>query len=148
VARFVVVLLIACALLAGCGGADAPAPQPTPEGNPSLGRDKPDKGEILIRGDLTPASHGPYDLDGRYKVAFEQYAPEDPELDFTQQTSFVAMLDKEAEFERPDSIKLFETSRRAASKRVALHGRYFVDVSFGDFPYVVRFTPRDRAPAE
>ena len=112
------------------------------EADPALGRAEKRAGEIVIRGELSPASHGPYELDGRYKVAFEQYAPEDPNLDFTQQTSFVAMLNTEAEIERRDSIKLFETSRRRAAKRLEIHGRYFVDVSFGDFPYVVRLTPQ------
>jgi hypothetical protein len=142
VARLAVLLLLVSAVAAGCGDPATLDVQPTPQGDPRLGRAEPRPGEILIRGDLSPASHGPYDFDGRYKVAFEQYAPEDPELDFTQQTSFVAMLDTEAEIEGPDSIKLFETSRRGASKRLELNGRYFVDVSFGDFPYVIRFTPR------
>jgi hypothetical protein len=141
-ARLAVLILLGCAWAAGCGDADAPEPQPMPAGNPALGRDKPAKGEIVIRGDLSPASHGPYEFDGRYTVAFEQYAPEDPNIDFTQQTSFVAMLDKRAEIEGRDSVRLFKTSRRTATKRLELHGRYFVDVSFGDFPYVVRFTPR------
>ena len=78
----------------------------------------------------------------RHTVAFEQFAPEDENLDFRQQTSFVAMLDTEAEIERPDSVKLFKASRRTGKKRLEIHGSYFVDVSFGDFPYVIRFTPR------
>ena len=47
-------------------------------------------GEVIVRGDLSPASHGPYAFDGRYVVRFEQFAPEDPNLDFTAQTAFVA----------------------------------------------------------
>ena len=100
-------------------------------------------GEIVIRGELSPASHGPYEFDGRYVVAFEQTAPEDPDLDFSRQTSFVATLDTEAEIERRDSIKLFQASRRTGRKRIELHGRYYVDVSFGDFPYAIRFTPNN-----
>lgn len=140
--RLVVVVAVLAACAGGCGGDDVAAPTPTPAGDPALARKDPGAGEILIRGDLSPASHGPYDFDGPYTVAFEQFAPEDAKLDFRQQTSFVAMLDTEAEFERADSIKLFKESRRAGTKRVEIHGRYFVDVSFGDFPYVIRFTPR------
>ena len=95
----------------------------------------------MIRGELSPASHGPYEFDGRYRVAFEQYAPEDPKLDFSRQTSFVATLDVEAEIERRGSVKLFEISCRTGRRRLEIRGRYFVDVSFGDFPYVIRLTP-------
>ena len=52
------------------------------------------------------------------------------------------MLDTEAEIEGPGSIRLFKASRRTGEKRLEIHGRYFVDVSFGDFPYAIRFTPR------
>ena len=135
-------VLLAVLAVAGCGGADAPPAQRIPKSDPALARAKPADGEILVRGELSPASHGPYDFDGRYVVAFEQTAPEDPDLDFTRQTSFVAMLDKEAGFEGPGTVKLFSASRRTGRKRLELHGRYHVDVSFGDFPYAIRFTPR------
>ena len=52
-----------------------------------------------MRGDLSPASHGPYAFDGRYVARFEQFAPEDPNVDFTAQTAFVATLDRRAEEE-------------------------------------------------
>ena len=136
----VAVLAVACA---ACGGTDAPAPTPVPPGDPALAREAPATGEIVIKGELSPASHGPYDFDGRYTVAFEQTAPEDPDLDFTQQTSFVAVLDREAEIRAPDSIRLFKASRRTGRKRLEIHGRYFVDVAFGDFPYAIRFTPNN-----
>jgi hypothetical protein len=141
VRRTLLVIVLVCAWAAGCGGGDDPAPPPIPRGDPVLGRAEARRGEILIRGELTPASHGPYRLAGRYRVAFEQYAPEDPEVDFSQQTSFVATLDKRAEIEGRGSIRLFRTSRRAVAKQLELRGSYFVDVSFGDFPYVLRLTP-------
>jgi hypothetical protein len=50
-----------------------------------------------VRGDLSPASHGPYAFDGRYVVRFEQFAPEDPERRLHAQTAFVATLDRRAE---------------------------------------------------
>lgn len=140
--RLALPLLVLALCAPACGGNDAAAPTPTPDGDPALARKAPAKGEILIRGEFSPASHGPYDLDGEYVVAFEQFAPEDAKLDFRQQTSFVATLNREAEFETRDSIRLFKASRQAGRKRFELHGRYFVDVSWGDFPYVIRFTPR------
>jgi hypothetical protein len=96
---------------------------------------------VIVRGDLSPASHGPYAFDGRYVARFEQFAPEDPNVDFTDQTAFVAMLDRRSEEERAGSVKLFSTAARTGRKTVTLHGRLFVDVSFGDFPYAIRLTP-------
>lgn len=98
-------------------------------------------GEVIVRGEASPGSHGPFTFKGRYRVRFEQFAPEDPNVDFTAQTAFVAALDKHAEEDGPGSVRLFRTARRTSGKTVALHGRLFVDVSFGDFPYAIRFTP-------
>jgi len=138
-----VVLLAAIALLAGCGGgSDKPTPPPNPARAKVALLEAPKRpGEILIRGDLTPASHGPFSFDGTYVARFEQFAPEDPGMDFTGQTAFVATLDKRAEIEGPGSVNLFHAAQRTGRKRLALHGRYFVDVTFGDFPYAMRFTP-------
>ena len=141
-ARIPLLAVVAACAVAGCGGADAPPAPKIPKADPALAREDAGAGEIVIRGELSPASHGPYTFDGRYVVAFEQTAPEDPDLDFSRQTSFVATLDKEAEIQRRDSIRLFRASRRTGRRRIELHGRYYVDVSFGDFPYAIRFTPR------
>jgi hypothetical protein len=99
-------------------------------------------GEIVIRGDLTPDSHGPYDFNGDYTVRFEQYAPEDPNIDFTSATTFVTILDREKEIAADSSISLFKAAARRQTRRVRIHGRYYVDATFGDYPYVIRFTPR------
>ena len=139
--RALALLVLLAAWAGGCGGSDPPRPAPTPAADPRLAREAPAKGEIVIRGELSPASHGPYDFAGRYRVAFEQYAPEDPELDFSQHTSFVATLDRRAGIQDRESVELFKISRRTGRKRLAIRGRYFVGVSFGDFPYVIRFTP-------
>lgn len=141
VPRAIALVGLMAAWAVGCGGSDAPRPAPTPVADPSLAREAPGKREILIRGELSPASHGPYQFAGRYRVAFEQYAPEDLELDFTEQTSFEATLDRRAEIQDRESVRLFKVSRRTGRKRLAIRGRYFVGVSFGDFPYVIRFTP-------
>ena len=136
-------LLGAPALLAGCGSeAATPTKPPDPAKTKVALLQAPRRaGEIIVRGDLSPASHGPYEFDGRYLVRFEQVAPEDPTVDFTAQTAFVATLDRSAEQDGPGSVRLFHAARRTSRKTVSLHGRLFVDVSFGDFPYALRFTP-------
>ena len=136
-------LIAALVLLAGCGSeATKPSRPPDPAKTKVALLQAPKRpGEVLVRGDLSPASHGPYDFDGRYVARFEQFAPEDPNLDFTTQTAFVSTLDRNAEQDGPGSVKLFHAARRTGRKTLALHGRLFVDVSFGDFPYALRFTP-------
>jgi hypothetical protein len=131
-------------VLAGCGSA---ASKPTPPPDPAKAKvallQAPKRpGEVVVRGDLSPASHGPFTFDGRYVVRFEQFAPEDPNVDFAGQTAFVVDLDRHAETLEPGSIRLFRAARRTSRRTLTLHGRLFVDVSFGDFPYAIRFTPR------
>ena len=126
--------------VAGCGGTAAEPPRSTPA--PTQAAATPEvPGEIVVSGEASPASHGPYDFKGEYTVSFEQSAPEDPTLDFTTQTAFVADLNREAELPGSDSIKLFEAAKASDERTLKLDGRFYVDVSFGDFPYVVRFTP-------
>jgi hypothetical protein len=135
--------LAALAVLAGCGSDPAkPTPPPDPKTAKVALLQAPKRpGELIVRGDLSPASHGPYAFDGRYVVRFEQFAPEDPNVDFTAQTAFVATLDRRAEEEGAGTVKLFSTAARTGRTTVTLHRRLFVDVSFGDFPYAIRFTP-------
>ncbi len=135
------VLLLAA--LAGCGSAAAPRAKPPDPAKAKVALLQAPRraGEIIVRGDLSPASHGPYAFDGRYLVRFEQFAPEDPHVDFTAQTAFVAALDRRAEQDGPGSVRLFRAARRTGRRTLALHGRLFVDVSFGDFPYAIRITP-------
>jgi hypothetical protein len=141
--RRAVPLVAALLLLAGCGSeAATPTKPPDPaKAKVALLQAPKRAGEIIVRGDLTPASHGPYAFDGRYVVRFEQFAPEDPNVDFAAQTAFVAALDRTAEQDGPGSVTLFHAARRTGRRTVALHGKLFVDVSFGDFPYAIRFTP-------
>ena len=74
-------------------------------------------------------------------MRFEQIAPEDPGLDFTTQTAFVAALDHRAEQDGPGSVRLFRAAARTGRRTVTASGRFFVDVSFGDYPYAIRLTP-------
>jgi hypothetical protein len=131
------------AAVAGCGDSSA-ASSRAPEGvaalkgDPTLARAPKRAGELLLRADASPRTHGPVALDGRYVVRFEQYAPEDPHLDFGSQTAFVADL------QTPDGRpvrRLFRAAAADGRTTITAHGRFLVDVSFGDFPYVVRFTP-------
>jgi hypothetical protein len=141
--RRAVPLVAALVLLAGCGSeAATPTKPPDPaKAKVALLQAPKRAGEIIVRGDLSPASHGPYAFDGRYVVRFEQFAPEDPNVDFTAQTAFVAALDRTAEQDGPGGVTLFHVARRTGRRTLALHGKLFVDVSFGDFPYAIRFTP-------
>jgi len=139
----IALLIAVLVVLAGCGG-DAPKPTPPPssaKAKVALLRAPKCLGEIIIRGDVSPASHGPFAFDGRYVARFEQFAPEDPNIDFTDQTAFVVTLDRRAEIEGAGTVKLFDAAQRSGRKAVTVHGRYYVDVSFGDFPYAIRFTP-------
>jgi len=141
--RRIALALSSALAVAACGG-DAPPPaKPTVTSTPALARAPKAAGEIVVSGEASPASHGPYRFRGEYTVRFEQFAPEDPELDFSAAVSFVAALDREAEVPRGDSIALFHAARGGQTRRLRIDGRYFVDVSFGDFPYVIRFTPRE-----
>jgi len=78
---------------------------------------------------------------GRYLVRFEQYAPEDDALDFSGQTPLTATLQPRRDDPR-GAKALIEAAQRSGRRELDIRGRYFVDVSFGDFPYVIRFTPR------
>jgi hypothetical protein len=140
-----VLLVAAAAAATACGGGSArggtSAGTAPPAARPALARTPARPGEILVRGDASPRSHGPFDLRGRYTVRFEQIAPEDPELDFATQTAFVASLDRRAEVEDRASVRLFRVAARTGRRVVSLRGRYYLDVSFGDFPYAIRLTP-------
>jgi hypothetical protein len=137
-------LLIAVAALAGCGsddGSSSTATTATTAALPPLASRPPAPGEIVIRGEASPATHGPYTFSGRYLVRFQQYAPEDPKLDFASQTPFSTSLVRH-EGDPTGAIKLFEAAAPSGRRELTIRGRYYVEVSFGDFPYVVRFTPR------
>jgi hypothetical protein len=146
--RALVVLVAAVAGATACGGAGGSpggaANDTVPAARPALARAPKRPGEILVRADASPASHGPFALDGRYVARFEQTAPEDPELDFAAQTAFVATLDRKPQQEGAGSVRLFRAAARTGRRTVTLRGRWYLDVSFGDFPYAIRLTPVGR----
>ena len=138
----VVPLLVAAVLIAGCGGEDEPAvASAPPPARPALAEAARGPGEVLVRGQASPASHGPFVFDGRYTVRFEQVAPEDPAMDFAAQIPFVASADRRAEVQDAGSVQLFRDAARTGEIEVTLRGRLYIDVSFGDFPYAIRLTP-------
>lgn len=144
--RIAYALLATLAAAAGTGCGDDSGPStastaPTNSALPALASRPPAAGEIVVRDDSTPATHGPYAFRGRYLVRFEQYAPEDAALDFSEQTPLAVTLQRRAGDPRGAS-GLFVEARRSGRRVLVIRGRYVVDVSFGDFPYVIRFTPR------
>lgn len=150
-ARRAAVCLAALALtgaLAACGddGTTATPTAPATAGArspaaPALLREPARDGEIVVDGEASPETHGPFRFAGRYVVRFAQYAPEDPALDFAGQTPFVARLGPARPGPRARWIDLFEDAARTGRRTIDLRGSHTVDVEFGDFPYVVRFTP-------
>jgi hypothetical protein len=146
------VVLLALAALIGCGadrsggstGRLGTATTASTAVVPALARRTAASGELVVRGQSSPETHGPYAFDGRYVVRFEQYAPEDPKLEFASQTPFTAMLTRHQGDPR-GAIDLFQAAKRTGRRELTIRGRYYVDVSFGDYPYVIRFTPRAAA---
>jgi hypothetical protein len=147
--RHVLALLsLASAGLCGCGDRSGSAASTagkrtatTAVAEPALARTPAARGELVFSGEGSPKSHGPFELDGRYLVRFEQIAPEDPSLDFAGQTPFTAALERRAGEQR-GALKLFGDARPSGRRELTLRGRYLLDVSFGDFPYAIRITPR------
>jgi hypothetical protein len=135
-------VLVAAALTAGCGRATSEAPRGAAaldvKAKPALLRSPPGDGEIIVRATTSPHTAGPFTLHGAYRVRFEQYAPESPRMDFAAQTSFVADLER-----RPGTraVRLFRAAAATGARVIRANGRYYVDVSFGDFPFVLRMTP-------
>jgi hypothetical protein len=139
--RALLVCLLAGTITAGCGSADPPGRSVTTDGRqagPALLKAPRRPGEIVVRGDATPKTAGPFRFAGTYRARFEQYAPEDPRLDFSGETAFVADLERT---EGVPAVRLFRTAGRSGSRTVRLHGTYYVDASFGDYPFAIRLSP-------
>jgi hypothetical protein len=144
------VLLVAVAATAtACGGGASSGPAGSTAAAPpparlALASAPKRRGEVLVRADASPASHGPFALDGRYVARFEQVAPEDPELDFRGQTAFVVTADRKPQQAGAGTVRLFRAAARTGRRTVTLRGRLYLDVAFGDFPYAIRLTPVGR----
>lgn len=130
--------------LSGCGGGSSPQPPPPAGADspnaPRLLTDAASSGEHVFSADLSPKSFGPVTLNGSYTVRFAQYAPEDADMDFSTKTVFMAKLIK-VSGPGPKEVPLFLEAARAGRTQVTVEGNYRVEVTFGDFPFVVRLTP-------
>jgi hypothetical protein len=140
----VTLLVLAAALVVtGCGGerdvTAPPAAGPQAPGAPALLKEKVRKGEVMVDAEYSPQREGPFDFKGHYLVRFAQYAPEAPRMTFGDQTPFVAYL--AGMNPRAKKIPLFHQAAARGQRTLSLNGHYFVEVAFGDFPYVLRFTP-------
>jgi hypothetical protein len=134
-------IVLAGTVVAGCGGTGVPSTSQAPGSNaprPALLTAPRRPGEVVVSGDTAPKTAGPYAFHGRYRVRFRQYAPEDPSTDFSGQTPFVVDLERSPGM---PVIHLFKAAAAHGERRLTLEGRLYVDVSFGDFPFVIRFTP-------
>jgi hypothetical protein len=134
-------LLLVLGAVTGCGGdaaAQRSALPSAPSERPALLRAPRQPGEVIVAGETSPKTAGPFAFRGRYRVAFQQYAPEASDTDFGAQTAFVVDLERSQGI---PSIHLFQAARRSGRRTLSLDARLYVDVSFGDFPFVVRFTP-------
>ncbi|WP_354702224.1 hypothetical protein DSM112329_02579 [Paraconexibacter sp. AEG42_29] len=99
-------------------------------------------GEVLVTGEGAPRAHGPYVLRGRYRVQFEQVDPDDASQTFADQTTFVVVAAPAADQETGAGVvQLVRGAARTGGGVVRLDGRLWINVGFGDFPYVVRLTP-------
>ncbi len=131
--------------LAGCGGGGENTEPPPASGAgapnaPRLLTDPKSEGEFVFHAELSPETFGPVTLDGRYEVRFAQYAPEDADMDFSTRTLFMAKLVK-VSGTGPEEVPLFQDAARSGRIVVTADGSYEIDVSFGDFPFVIRLTP-------
>lgn len=127
---------------AGCGqqkAAPPPEAGPGAPGAPALLKKKLQQGEVMVDAEYSPHRDGPFHFDGNYVVQFAQYDPESARTNFSHQTPFVAYLSGTGR--KPKKATLFHQATAGGRRTMSLHGTYFVEVSFGDFPYVLRFTP-------
>ena len=138
--------LLALAVGCGSGGGRVAGTASVPDDRPTaskveLLRAPKQPGEVIVHGEASPADHGPYTLHGRYVARFEQYAPEDPRLDFGGETPFVARLVRPSGHGPGTRLRLFREAAGSGRAMVSATGAWRIEVAFGDFPYVIRLTP-------
>ncbi len=154
--RPVLLLVLACALgIAACGGdtetatvtetESSAAPEPKPEPVvPSLGTDRRKPGEIVIVSEGAE-SHGPRRFrNSIYTVRFEQFAPDQPGLDFrSESSSFVVQLHRKPGVIDSGTVHLFNATLDKGRTQVTIPGgEFYGDVSSADHSYALRFTPQ------
>ena len=131
--RTALVLLALAA--AGCGD-DAQAPRVAT--TPADQRSVVSGDRIVVRGDYGPSRHGPFDLDGRYRVRFVQRGEG---VDFAGEVPFTAYLEAPAPDGPGRRIKLFQRAAATGARTVSARGSFEVVVDFGDSPYEIELVP-------
>jgi hypothetical protein len=122
----------------------APALEAEAVGVPDIARRPAGKGEIVIKGDEAPKTHGPYDFEpGAYDFRYAQYAP-GRQVDFaTEASSFTAVVTRQPGKTAGDTQVLSNATARAGAGTLNLSGKLYVEVQSADYSYVMRFTPRE-----
>jgi len=140
-----VTLIVSALLIFGCGGEAATTtsdPQASevsePTGMPELAAKPKRRGEILIKGETSPTTYGPFSAAGPYNLRFEQYNPP-PGVSIGQLGPFVASTVTESGGTPIDN--LVSTTDPRGRYQVYLSGRFFIDVAVADAAYVIRLTP-------
>jgi len=148
---FLLVPLLAAAL-AACGGDDKPAPASIPTSrvpalttaaalkSPPLARTALTTGELIFTGPAAPGTHGSFALDGTYIVRFEQFDPDDEDRDFSRAAPLTVGLRPASSMD--PGFELFAAKEASGQRELTRKGRFALDVTRGDFPYAVRFTPQ------
>ena len=161
--RFLV--LIACApLVAGCGGTttktvtetvtrvetvevESAAPAAVPSavadgGAPALATAPRRVGQVIFKGEGL-ASVGPKTFKGGvYMVRFEQWAPDEPDLNFrSDASSIVIQLNRKPGKIGADAVTVTNATKKKGKTSVTVPaGRWYADVQ-ADHAWAVRFTP-------
>lgn len=90
-----------------------------------------------MRGDYAPDERGPLTLDGRYRATFTQRGDD---VDFAGEVPFTAHLTQQRASGTPRTVKLFQRAARTGAATLTAHGRWTLDIDFGDSPFEVVLT--------
>jgi hypothetical protein len=129
-------MVAAAIVFSGCGQGNSPTS--TVATTPQSQRSVQTAGVITIRGDYAPDQHGPYRLDGRYRVRFVQRGQG---VDFATEVPFTAHLQESVAGGPGKAVPLFQRAAATGSATVTATGRYDVVVDYGDSPYELVLTP-------
>ena len=125
-------------LLAGCGSGDRRITASTTR---AQDRTRVHARQIIVRGDYAPAQHGPFALDGRYRVRFAQRGAG---VDFSREVPFTAHLEEPVSGRPGKTIALFRRAERSGTVTVTARGHFDLVIDFGDSPYTVVLEPATR----
>ena len=137
-------LIVAIVLLAGCGSEAKPPTKPPDPAKSQVALLKAPKrpGEILLSAGTSPprrTARTPSTV--ATSCASSSSRPRTPTSTSPPRRPSWRRLDRRPRWKARAACTLFHAASRTGRRTLALHGRLFVDVSFGDFPYAMRFTP-------